>query len=72
MQNAEAVLGIIRDTGEPDAVNAARPVRWGAVGKGPTTGTSLAAYPTSSTVLWEPGGEIPPGHPTGSACHATR
>jgi len=40
--------------------------RWGAAGKGPApAGTSLAAYPTSRTVLWEPVGEIPPGHPTG-------
>jgi len=37
------------DPGEPDDVKASRPVRWGAVGKGPH-GTSPAAYPTSATV----------------------
>jgi hypothetical protein len=35
MPNAKAVLEIIHDTGEPSAVNAARLVREGAVGKGP-------------------------------------
>ena len=34
MQNAETVLNVIRkDTGEPDAVKVARPVRRGADGK---------------------------------------
>ena len=31
--------------------------------KDPDTGTSPAAYPTSRSDLWEPGGEIPPGDP---------
>src|SRR5262245_59690619 len=36
-----------RDTGEPDALKGARPVRRGADGKGPErSGTSPAAYPT--------------------------
>src|SRR5262249_35059942 len=38
-----------RSTGELDALKRARPVRRGAVGKGPTSGTSLAAYPTADT-----------------------
>jgi hypothetical protein len=45
--------------------NRARPVRRGALGKGPApAGTSSAAYPTSRTDLWGPGGESPPGYPT--------
>lgn len=32
--------------------------------KGLVTGTSLAAYPTSRTDLWEPEGENPSGYPT--------
>ena len=50
MRNAEAVLEIVYDTGEPSAVNAACSVREGAVGKGPGTGTSLAAYFTARRV----------------------
>ena len=53
MQRAETARGSFResgkgDTGEPDAVKAARPVRRGADGKGPANaGTSPAAYPTA-------------------------
>src|SRR3989442_1274008 len=48
-------------TGEPDATatSRARPVRWGVVGKGPVTGTSLATYPTTSTVREEADGKGP-------------
>jgi hypothetical protein len=52
-------------TGEPDAMEI-RHVRFGG---GPTekalllAGTSLAAYPTSRTELWEPAGETPAGYP---------
>src|SRR2546421_460414 len=57
----------------PAPTSRARPVRRGAVGKGPAqAGTSSAAYPTSRSVPWEPGGAIPPGHPTMSACPAHR
>jgi hypothetical protein len=52
-------------TGEPDATESGQ-VRFGGGPSEkalPLAGTSLAAYPTSRSVLWEPGGEIPPGHP---------
>ena len=52
-------------TGEPDATEIGH-VRFGKgpSEKDPPTGTSPAAYFTSRTVPWEPGGAIPPGHPT--------
>jgi hypothetical protein len=52
MQRTETGESILResgegDTGEPDALKGACPVRRGADGKGPgDTGTSPAAYPT--------------------------
>ena len=48
MQNAETVLNVIDDTGEPDAVKAARPVRKEADGKvlRATRSNSPAAYLT--------------------------
>jgi hypothetical protein len=56
MQRAETGRGILRgnggrDTGEPDALKGACPVRRGADGKGPgQTGTSPAAYPTADAL----------------------
>jgi len=40
--------GLVKFTGEPDAVKVARPVRRGTVGKVPLFGNSLAVYPTAS------------------------
>jgi hypothetical protein len=52
-------------TGEPDARKTGTSGSEGGRQKRTsTTGTSLAAYPTSRRDLWEPGGEVPPGHPT--------
>jgi hypothetical protein len=56
MQRAATERGSFResgkgDTGEPDALKGARPVRRGADGKGPErSGTSPAAYPTASAL----------------------
>src|SRR5918997_886577 len=52
-------------TGKPDATETGH-VRFGKgpSEKDPTTGTSSAAYFTSRTDLWDPGGASPPGYPT--------